>query len=84
MTATQEQPPQRRHRSHRRTLRTIRDHWVHGFSIYVSAATEEAARELARPAMRLHADQIWEATEIAPGRWDVFVSKHEDAHATND
>lgn len=76
--------PYRRHRSRHRTLRTIRGHWVRGFSIYVTAATEDKARELARPEMLFQADQIWSATEIAPSRWDVFVSRAEDAHATND
>ena len=84
MTAPQQFPPYRRHRPRRKTRRTIREHWVYGFSIYCSAATEAEARELARPAMLFQADQVWEATQIAPGRWDVFVSKYEDAHATND
>lgn len=60
-------------------MREIRDHWVYGKEIVVTASDEAEARTLVRKQSSKH---IWEIKELSPGQWEAYVS--DDAWATND
>ena len=63
--------------------REVNGHRVYGKLSFVNAPSEEAAKSVARS--QLGGDwHVWEARELAQGRWECFVAKHEDAFALND
>lgn len=59
--------------------RIIRDHWVYGKEVVVTASNEKDARTLVRKQTSLY---IWEIKELTPNQWEAYVS--DDAWATND
>ena len=60
--------------------REIREHRVFGKEVMVSASSEEEARRLASKGEYW----AWEAKEVSPGQWEVYIAKHEDCFALND
>jgi hypothetical protein len=63
--------------------REVNGHRVYGKLSFVDAPTEPAARQVALSQLG-GGWQVWEARELAEGRWECFVSKYEDAFALND
>jgi hypothetical protein len=62
--------------------RIIREHTVFGKEVIVKASSVEEARLLA---VKGKSDWwSWEAKEISPGTYEVYIAEHDAAFALND
>ena len=61
-------------------MRYIREHAVYGKEVTVAASSEEEAKLLTSKGDWW----AWEAKEVSPGQWEVYVAKHEYCFALND
>jgi hypothetical protein len=64
--------------------REINGHRVFGEEVIVKASNEEEARMLALSSKNKTDYWAWEAKELSPGEWEVYLAKHQDAFALND
>lgn len=64
--------------------REIREHRVYGKIYVTEAANADEASAKANAIFAGNGWHCWEAKEVAPGRYECFVAKHEDCFALND
>jgi hypothetical protein len=62
--------------------KTINGHAVYGKNVMVNAVSEDDAKILAVQHCRDY--WSWAAEEVSPGRYQVYIAKHENCFALND